>query len=114
MKTTLNFLNKNERKVIESFVNELKEKLGDEILSIRLFGSKARGDFQEESDIDIFILVKEKKGKLRDKISDIAAEYFFEYNVPLAPVVYSLFEYEQNKKLSSFFFEQVEKQGISL
>lgn len=113
MKTTLGFLNKIEKKVIKSFVKELKEKLGNDIIAIILFGSKVRGDFEKDSDIDIFILVK-KKGDIKDKISDIAAEYFFEYNVPLAPVVYSLFEYERNKELGSFFFQQVEKEGITL
>jgi len=113
MKTTLGFLNDIEKKVIKAFVKELKEKLGNEIITIRIFGSKVRGDSEKDSDIDIFILVKRKRD-IRDKISDIAADYFFEHNVPLAPVVYSLFEYEKNKELGSFFFEQVEKEGITL
>ncbi len=113
MKTALGFLNKREKKVIKSFVKELKENLGNEIITILLFGSKVRGDFEQDSDIDIFILVR-KRAVIRDKISDIAADYFFEYNIPLAPVVYSLFEYEKNKELGSFFFEQVEKEGIAL
>ena len=113
MKKALGFLNNIERKVIKAFVKELKEKLGNEIITIRIFGSKVRGDFEKDSDIDIFILVK-RKGDVRDEISDIAAEYFFKYNVPLAPVVYSLLEYEKNKELGSFFFEQVEKEGVAL
>jgi predicted nucleotidyltransferase len=113
MKTTLGFLNNIEKKVIKAFVKELKEKLGNEIITIRIFGSKVRGDFEKDSDIDMFILVK-RKGNLRDEISDIAADYFFQYNVPLAPVVYSLLEYEKNKELGSFFFEQVEKEGVVL
>jgi len=87
--------------------------LGNEIITIQIFGSKVRGDFEKDSDIDIFILVKRKRD-IRDKISDIAADYFFKFNVPLAPVVYSLLEYEKNKELGSFFFEQVEKEGVTL
>lgn len=113
MKAKLDFLNKLEKKIIMLFVKELKEKLGDDIITIRLFGSKVRGDFGKDSDIDIFILIK-KKGDVRDKVSDIAANYFFEYNIPLAPVVYSLFEYEKNKELGSFFFEKVEEEGVLL
>lgn len=113
MKPSLQFLNKTERNVIKSFVKELKKTVGDDIIDIRLFGSKVRGDFVKDSDIDIFVLVK-RKGKIRDRISDIAADYFYEYNVPLAPVVYSVFEYEKNRELGSFFFEQVEREGIPL
>jgi predicted nucleotidyltransferase len=106
-------LDNQEKKVIESFVKELRKRLGNNIVSIRLFGSKVRGDFKEDSDIDIFILVKEKR-EARNEISDIAADYFFETNIPLSPVVYSLFEYKKNKELNSFFVENVEKEGIVL
>ena len=113
MKTSLEFLNKTEKNVVTSFVKELKKKVGDDIIAIRLFGSKVRGDFEKDSDIDIFILVKSKE-ETRDRISDIAADYVYEYNVPLAPVVYSVFEYEKNRDLGSFFFEQVEREGVPL
>jgi predicted nucleotidyltransferase len=113
MKTSLEFLNETEKNVVTTFVKELKKKVGDDIVAIRLFGSKARGDFEKDSDIDIFVLVKQK-GETRDRISDIAADYFYEYNVPIAPVVYSVFEYEKNKELGSFFFEQVEREGVPL
>lgn len=111
---TLSFLNKKEKKVIISFVKELKEKLGDEIITIRLFGSKVRGDFKEDSDLDIFILVKERTQKIRDILSEIEVEYDIKYNLPISTVLYNLVEYRKNKELNSFFFENVEKEGIVL
>ena len=60
MKTTLGFLNQIEKKVIKSFVKELKEKLGNEIITIRLFGSKVRGDFEKDSDIDILAMLDQE------------------------------------------------------
>jgi predicted nucleotidyltransferase len=113
MKRKFGYLNNTEKKVVQSFVKELREKLGNYIVTIQLFGSKVRGDFEKHSDIDIFILVR-KKGTIRDQIIEIAADYLFEYDVPLAPVVYSLFEYEKNMELGSFFFEQVEKEGVAI
>ena len=107
-------LSKREREVVGSFVAELREKLGDEILSIRLFGSKARGDSNEESDIDIFILVKEKTPDIRDRLAGVATDYDIEYGLPLSTVLYDLFEYQRNKELGSFFFESVEREGIAL
>lgn len=49
MEKELRYLNKTEKGVLDAFVKELKEKLGDEIVSIRLFGSKVRGDFYQDS-----------------------------------------------------------------
>lgn len=107
------YLSKKEAKVVSSFVQELKDKLGNEIVFIKLFGSKVRGDYIKDSDIDIFILVKTKKDVM-DKINDISAEYFFETDIPISPVVSSVFEYKKNKELKSFFIEKVEKEGVTL
>jgi len=114
MKKEMGHLNEREQKVIQSFVKELREKLGDEIIFIRLFGSKVRGDFKKNSDIDIFILVKKKTPAIVDIVGDIAADYIYGYEIPLSTVLYDLFEYNKNKELGSFFFENVEREGIAL
>lgn len=110
----ISYLNNKERKVIESFVKELRKKLGDDIVFIRLFGSKAKGNFKEDSDIDIFVLVKEKTLKVEDTIAEIEVDYDIKYNLPISTVLYSIFEYKKNKELDSFFIENVEKEGIAL
>ena len=76
----ISYLNNQKKKVIESFVKELRKRLGNNIISIRLFGSKVKGDFKEDSDIDMFILVKEKR-EARNEISDIAADYFWRHRL---------------------------------
>ncbi len=110
----LGCLNKVEREVIDSFVKELRGKLGNEIVFIRLFGSKARGDFLEDSDIDIFVLVKEKTADVKEKVRNLAASYVIDHDIPLSAALYDLFEYQKNKELGSFFFESVEREGIAL
>ena len=114
MKNELRYLSKKERKAVNSFVKELEENLGDYILNIRLFGSKVRGDFYRDSDIDIFILVKERTSDIEDRVSEIEGNHDIEYGLPISTVLYSLFEYEKNKELGSFFFENVEKEGVIL
>ena len=51
------FVNRNEIiKIVRDFKTEFSEKYG--ILQIGIFGSVARGDNREDSDIDIFISMK--------------------------------------------------------
>ena len=114
MRDGLQYLNTFEIEVVRSFVADLRDKLGSEIVKILLFGSKIRGDFTKESDRDIFILVNEKTSNIRDKVGDLTADYIYDYDIPLSPVLYDLFEYHKNKELGSFFFENVEKEGIPL
>lgn len=107
MKNELRYLSKKERKAVNSFVKELEENLGDYILNMRLFGSKVRGDSHRDSDIDIFILVKERTSDIEDRVSEIEVNHDIEYGLPISTVLYSLFEYRKNKELGSLFFENV-------
>ena len=107
-------LTKQERKVVKAFVKELKDALRDNLVSIRLFGSKARGDNGKDSDIDVFVLVKKKTPEIRDTMAGIEVEYDINYGLPISTVLYSLLEYTRNKQLRSFFVENVEKEGVLL
>ncbi|MEW6608593.1 MAG: nucleotidyltransferase domain-containing protein [bacterium] len=55
----LRIKNKKELLAIELFVNHVKKSLGDNISFIKLFGSKARGTADKDSDIDILIVTKD-------------------------------------------------------
>lgn len=103
-----------ERKAINAFSRRLKKLLGKQLVSLLLFGSKARGDARKDSDIDIFILVKDKKNDVNDKIAQATADILDDYGILLSPVSYDLREAEMNIKLHSFFFEEVQREGIPI
>ncbi len=47
-------------RVAREFARWLREHLGGVVLEVRVFGSTARGDVHEESDVDVFFLVARK------------------------------------------------------
>jgi len=59
---------------IREFVEECKKKFGENLVSIILFGSYARGNFRESSDIDFLVIVKDlpEKWKERKKLFEEA------------------------------------------
>lgn len=107
-------LKSQERKAINAFSRRLKKALGRQLVSVLLFGSKARGNVRKGSDIDIFILVKNKKNNVNDKIAQVTADVLDDYNILLSPVSYDMYEAQKNLKMGSFFFEAVEKEGIPI
>ena len=46
------WLSLSERAALQAFVAALHERFDGQVLSVRLFGSKARGDFDADSDVD--------------------------------------------------------------
>lgn len=103
-----------ELKVIRLFTSQVKKSVGKDLKTIALFGSKARGDYNKESDIDIYVVVKKNKMKNIDKVSEITADILSDYDILLSPVVYSEFEEQKNLEMHSFFFEAVKNEGIPL
>ena len=79
-------LSENEHLAIHAFRTRLEEKYGQIILT--LFGSKARGDGNAESDIDLLILMERQVDiALESQIFQIGFEIELEYDVTLGLIV---------------------------
>lgn len=94
----------------------LKELLKNNLIRIVLYGSYARGDYNDSSDIDIFILVSNKKenlNKVLDLILDKLYELDLKYNVTINPLIENTKIYDEYKD-SSLLFENIEKEGVVL
>ncbi|HHT9135530.1 MAG TPA: nucleotidyltransferase domain-containing protein [Candidatus Avalokitesvara rifleensis] len=98
--------------ITKQLAKTLREKLGGEIQGIILFGSRARGDFYEDSDYDVIVLVNKKTRELRDKIHQIAWEVGWENGVSIPTFVYEKARFEKDKYEPLFM--NVRKEGIPL
>lgn len=77
-------------KIVREFASEVRQLLGETLDSVIVYGSYARGDYSELSDVDIMILVslqEEEIKKISDRISDLAFDYMMKYGVDISPVV---------------------------
>lgn len=76
--------------IMQQFASSLRNLLGNTLDSVIVYGSYARGDYSELSDIDVMILVtltEEKIKKISDEISDMAFEYLMKFGVDISPVI---------------------------
>jgi predicted nucleotidyltransferase len=61
--------------VIKKFTKEALKKYGNLIRSVVLFGSTARKEFKEESDIDIFVIIDDTKTKISPRMKIEIEDY---------------------------------------
>lgn len=95
----------------EEFHRRLSETIGEHIQVI-LFGSQARGEASEESDIDILVLLLKLDKPSVDIILDIAWEVGFDAGKVIS-VIPATFE-EMNLLSASPFFQAVKREGINI
>jgi len=71
-------------KVAEKVLNAAKDSLGDKLEKVILFGSYARGDFDDYSDVDFFVLADvphEDTPYWRENIDNHIPNFLFDYDL---------------------------------
>jgi len=104
-------LSNNELDAIYELKNELlKSYPGVELI---LFGSKARDDSEELSDIDILILVdKNVSHNLKDKIIEIAYDIELKYDIVFGLVIENKKSWESSRYKVMPLYQNVQREGI--
>jgi len=107
-------LSTQERTAINAFGRRVRKLLGGQFVRGLLFGSKARGDFREGSDIDIFVLIRKQSPASLGKVAKAANDVWYDYDIDLSFVLYDLYEEKRNLEIESPFFRAVYAEGIRI
>ena len=103
-----------EQEALRRFKSALQALLGDNLVSLRLFGSRARGEGTRESDLDVLVLLRRKDDVLCRSIVEAALEADLTYDINLAPTILSVSEYEQNAEYHTPYYRDIEREGLPL
>ncbi len=106
-------LTNSEKEAIKRLYSEIKDKL--DVSRVILFGSKARNEAKEYSDVDLLVLTRRKKSK-RDRwlLSDIAADINIDYGVALECLYYNESDWDTGDEINPLLKENVEREGVPL
>ena len=102
--------------VADVVTRSAQEILGDNLHSIILYGSCARGDFNEDSDIDIMILadvLDDDRYILNSKIGESVCEIEIEYGIFISISLYNKNHFNEYFPISPYY-QNVMKDGVML
>lgn len=91
---------------LKDYIEIAKEVYGDKLLKVILYGSYARGDFDEESDVDLLFLVDTPPAKERQGFYDFLDKAFdikLESDLDFQPIVKSVYTFEHWKEYLPFY-----------
>ena len=109
-------MNSNRRDIILHFSQQVKVIFGNKLDKIILYGSYARGDYNEHSDVDIMILTTltdEEIEGVQTEIFDLAFDFQMDYDIDISVII-------QNRERFNYwlgvlpFYNNVQKEGIVL
>jgi len=102
------------RTQIEELKQALGELLGPGKFEMILFGSRARGDYSDESDIDVAIIVQHLTRAMKMLILEKVAEVELQHLLPISILILSREEFEHLKNRERRIALDIEREGIPL
>ncbi|HLE39885.1 MAG TPA: nucleotidyltransferase domain-containing protein [Nitrospirota bacterium] len=102
-----------EKSVLDKFKALLLKRVS--LYKLILFGSRARGDAEPSSDMDVLVILEGSPAENDyDYVSDCAWEAGFEYGIVVVPVVFTRTEWENSPERYSLLARAVEREGVLL
>lgn len=101
---------------LKQYAGELKRIYKDKLDKVILYGSYARGDYTEESDVDIMILLSISDMEIKcyqELLSELTYDFNTTFEIDIKPIAKSKAEF--NKWVNSYpFYSNIQKEGVEL
>jgi len=95
-------------------VAALKREANGQLLLAALFGSKARGDADEDSDVDILIVADADPQQLKNQMGGYASKLGLEHNLSLNEFVLNRERWADFARRHAAFWQNVQRDGVLL
>ena len=114
LRANLEHLSPTEQQALLEFVQLLKEQFNGRVRSALLFGSKARGEGPQDSDLDVLVVVDSDDWRVHKQIRYLAADICLEYGLNLSPRVWSISHQREVAELQLLLYQNIRRDSINL
>lgn len=104
------------RELLQKLSDYAKSVFGEKLQKVVLYGSYARGDYNDESDIDVMFIVdlpSEELNRYRKQINHFCADLNVSNCVFISPMLQSMTMFEEWKEALPFY-QNIIKEGVSV
>jgi predicted nucleotidyltransferase len=102
------------RRALAELAAALRQRWGDELVALRLFGSRARGQADAASDVDVAVVLERAGWAEKCAVIDLAADVGLAHDLLLSPTVFDRETYERWRRQARPLVSDIEREGIPL
>lgn len=102
------------RRAADRFAVALRERYGDALVDVRLFGSCARGEMREDSDVDVAVVLQAVDGRTKRDVIDLASSIGLDHDVLLSPTVLDQKTFERWRAQERLLVMDIQNEGLPL
>ncbi len=103
-----------EQAVIERLPGAFRTALGDELVRLSLFGSRARGEADPASDFDLLVVVRRRDPALKQAVWAVVGDYLADHRVDLSAKVLPLDEFDRLRTSGLPFWQAFDRDEVRL
>ncbi len=103
-----------ERRALTGYVAFLQRRFGNRIRDLRLFGSRARGEGHEESDLDVLVVIDGLTTKERREVWEYSGDLLLAHEVMVGGLATSTADWQQLRDMGRRIVREIERDGIPL
>ena len=97
---------------VAAYRDGLVASLGSRLLGVTVFGSAARGEAREDSDVDVLVRIASPSFEERRLAAHLAWEVGFAHHLVLSPLVVSEAEWKELDRRERLIVAEITRDGI--
>ena len=102
------------RDAARQFAGALRERYRNALVDVRMFGSCARGEMREDSDVDIAVVLERVDWRTKCDVINLSADVGLAHNVLLSATVLDRATYEHWRAQERPLVMDIERDGVAL
>ena len=104
------------RDTLLAYKRRLEARFGERLVSVKLFGSYARGEARPDSDVDVCVVIRDATRQEQDEACGLMVDVCMETRsqVLLSPLIFSEAQFAELRRRELLIAEDIDREGIPL
>jgi predicted nucleotidyltransferase len=100
------------REALARFRAALEARYGSALVELRLYGSYARGDATEDSDVDVYVLLEQASAADKLEVLELAGRVFHDTGLMVSPTLAGRAQLAEWRRLGHPLWNAIEEEGV--